>query len=115
MKIDDRMYSPGADVYYSKEFRDTLESHMDYFRKSSQTRILEVDQHKANVYDGDLFGFLLYSKIEPYLHWVIMRVNNMFSPFEFGPGVTNLMIPQDTLVEQLRQSQKSTGTGSIAL
>lgn len=115
MKVDEHMYEIGADVFYSKEFRDTLESHMDYFRKSRDTRAMDVDPQKAEVYDGDLFGFLLYAKIAPKLHWVVMRVNNFFSPTEFGPGVTSLLIPKTGDIESLRQSQKSSGTGTITL
>lgn len=113
MKIDEKMQDPGADVYYSKEFRDTLEAHMAWLRVQDGGQIDDVEPQKADVYDGDLFGYLIFLKINPRYHWVVMRANNMFSPTEFGPGVTSLLIPKLSLIETLRQAQKSTGTGTI--
>lgn len=115
VKIDADMYDAGADIWYSKEFRDTLESHMAYFRTAASTQPVDVDPQKAEVYDGDLFGYLLFIKAEPRHHFAIMRVNNWFSPTEFGPGVEVIYIPNVTEMEQLRQSQKSTGTGTITM
>lgn len=113
MKIDDKMQEPGPDVYYSKEFRDTLEAHMAWLRVQAGAQFDEVEAQKADVYDGDLFGYLIYLKINPRYHWVVMRANNFFSPTQFGPGVTQLLIPKLSLVDTLRQSQKSSGTGTI--
>lgn len=113
MKIDELMQDPGPDVYYSKEFRDTLEAHMAWLRVQDGVQYDDVSPQKADVYDGDLFGYLIYRNINPRHHWVVMRANNMFSPTEFGPGVEQLLIPKLSLIDTLRQAQKSSGTGSI--
>ena len=115
MKIDERMQDPGPDVYYSKTFRDTLEAHMNWFRTHPDTSVEQVEPHQADIYDGDLFGYLIYLKIDPRYHFVVMRVNNFFSPTDFGPGVVELLVPKLGLVDTLRQTQKSAGTGSIEL
>lgn len=115
MKIDELMADAGPDVFYTKEFRDTLEAHMSYFRTSDSVRTLDVDPLQAEVYDGDLFGFLQYAGIELKYHWITMRLNNFFSPTEFGPGITTLKRLEPRIIEQLRQSQKSAATGTITM
>lgn len=115
MKIDDLMEEPGPDVFYSKEFRDTLEAHMAYFRTSSAAKEFDVEPLQAEVYDGDLFGFLQYMGIEAKYRWFIMRLNNFFSPTEFGPGIATLLRMDTRSLEQLRQTQRSSATGTITM
>jgi len=115
VKIDDLMVQPGPDVFYTKEFRDTLEAHMAYFRSSPDVKPLDVDPLQAEVYAGDLFGFLQYAGVEMKYHWLTMRLNNYFSPTEFGPGVTTLLRLEPRVIEQLRQTQKSAATGTITM
>lgn len=110
MKINSLMFSPGADLYYDKAFRDTMEAHMEYFRSSRKTQVYDVDPQRAVVYQGDLFGFLLEIKIQPQYHWIVMRMNNFFSPYEFGPQVHSLMIPSNAEVDRLKQTQKIGGS-----
>lgn len=115
MTLDDKMVDPGADVYYSKEFRDVLEAHMAYLRGLTSTVSSLVDGHDADVYNGDLFGYLQYKGMAPMYHWVTMRLNNFYTPIEFGRATKSLLIPNTSEIDALRQSFKSTGTGVIDL
>jgi hypothetical protein len=113
MAIDSQMFSPGADIYYDPAFRDTLEANMAHLRNSDKTTARSVDSHRATVYEGDLFGYLLELGIAPHLHFVTMRVNKFFSPYEFGVHVTQLRIPDNQEIDVIRQSQKSGGSVSV--
>lgn len=115
MKINEKMINPGPDVFYQKEFYDVLESHMNFLRAHPDNVVVQVDSHRADVFDGDLYGFLQSAQIASKLHWTIMRMNNMFSPYDFGPGVQTLIIPDERAIESLRQTHKSTNTGAIEL
>lgn len=110
MKIDKLMLKYGPDVYYEKAFMDTLEAHMEYLRNSPKTQSISVDSHKAVIYEGDLYGYLLEERIQPQYFWTIMRMNNFYSPHEFGPTTESLVIPNFADVDILRQTQKISST-----
>ena len=101
------MFNPGADVYYEKSFRDALEANMDNLRQSNRTQTLGIDSHKAVVYQGDLFGYLLSIGIPPQYHWAVMRINRFNSPFQFGPETDFIVIPEYGEIDKLRQIQKT--------
>ncbi len=113
MDIYDMTIDSGDDLFYSKSFMDTLETHLDFFRKSTSTRVVSVDAKKTAIYDGDLFGLLNELNVEQRYHWLIMRVNNFYSNYDFGPGITSLLIPSQTEIEIIRSSYISTGVMSL--
>lgn len=113
MKINKAMFNPGPDVFYDKSFRDTLEAHMTFFRESPKTHAMQVEPHRATVYEGDLFGYLSERLYAPAQHWLIMRVNGFFTPHAFGLATEELLIPDTTEVEFIRQGFMATGLISM--
>ncbi len=105
--IDDKMINFGADVFYTKPFRDMIEAHIQYLNTHANTIKIMVDEHSAVVYKGDLFGYLNKVKIPAYLHWIVLRMNNMYSNFDFNPSITELLIPDNKVVDKLRQQHMS--------
>lgn len=101
--IHSRMLKVGSEVYYTKAFKDVLEAHMGYLRTHQNTRNLPINDHDKMVYRGDLGGYLNSVKTPLYLHWVIMRMNNMYSMYEFGPDTQTLLIPEESTIDKLRQ------------
>lgn len=108
MKINRDMVGDDSSDYYKESFRHTLESHMPYLRSAQTTTTIPVSTFNTEVYDKDLFGFLTSVRIKPCYHWVVMRVNDMFSPFDFVSGITTLLIPSTKELESLRQSWNTT-------
>lgn len=106
MLVDDLMYSPGPDIYYDDGFRNVLEDHMTYLRTSAVTKNVEVDVLSSYKYQADLFGYLYLRNIPAFLHWVVMRMNRMTEPMEFGPSITTLLLPDPNMIEQIRQSHQ---------
>ncbi len=113
-KINSRMIKPGPDVFYTKAFKDVLEAHMGFLRNHQNTRNLPINDHDKVVYNGDLGGYLNSVKTPLHLHWVIMRMNNMYSMYDFGPHIQTLLIPEESTVDKIRQQfvSKSNSIGS---
>lgn len=107
MLVDDLMFNEGLQDYYDPSFRDTLEAHLPYLRASDQTYKVTVPEFSTVVYNQDLFGYLLELKIAPNLHWVVMRMNNFYSPYDFDVNCTQLLVPSTKEVEILRISWKT--------
>jgi len=103
----------GDDIFYTKSFMDTLESHVGYFRTSRKTTTIQVDPKKAIIYNGDFFGYLNEFKIDQKYHWIIMRVNDLYSTFEFNIDKTELVIPDRDEIEQIRCAYVATGAISL--
>lgn len=97
------MIDPGADIYYQKGFLDVLESYMDYFRNLNNLTTIVVTVEDKAIYKGDFFGYLTKMKVSNNLHWVIMRLNNMYSPFEFNEETNIINIPPSDEIDRIRQ------------
>lgn len=110
MKVDKDMYAEGSQDFYNPKFRYTLEAHLPFFRKHPETYSLQVNPNDSIVYGQDLFGFLSSRKIPPHLHWLSMRINDMFSPYAFNSEYYSILVPDTTVAERLRQSWKATTT-----
>ena len=104
MQVDSLMQVDGSATYYDPAFRYTLEAHLAYFRASQTTYLIQVDPNDTVVYNQDLFGFLLNRNIKNCFHWFIMRLNNMFSPYEFGADSSSILVPNTKELESIRQS-----------
>lgn len=101
MKVDQLMFNAGATLWYDENFRHVLEAHMNYLRTTGNVASVEVSPHKADIYRGDLFGFLNEVGIDPQYHWVIMRVNEIFSPHDFGDHITTLLVPDQQVINRV--------------
>jgi hypothetical protein len=108
MQIDNDMVRDGSSDFYSPLFRFTLEAHISYFRTNKSTTTVPVAPNDTIVYNQDFFGLLTAMKILPCYHWFIMRLNDYFSPFEFGSGVSTLLLPNLKELEIIRQSWNRT-------
>lgn len=99
----EKMQSDGPSVYYmDPSFRAVLEAHIPYFRTDNRATLIPIDEHTAYRFEFDLWGLLLDLSIPRYLHWLIMRLNGMTSPTEYGPDRLELLIPDLDVVDRLR-------------
>lgn len=93
--------------YYVESFKNTLEAHLPYLRASSKSRLVILTDLQGVVYKGNLYGLLNELRVAKYLHWIVMRINGMYSSFDFNADITTLRIPDTAELEQLRMSWKS--------
>ncbi len=108
MKINNLMLPEGSKDFYDPSFQNTLEAHLMHLRESETTYVTSVLVINTILYRRDLFGYLNKIKVPTYLHWLVMRVNSFFSPYDFTEGVSQLLIPSSKDVEILRQSWRTT-------
>jgi hypothetical protein len=109
MNVNRLSIQEGSPVYYSKNFMDVMESHLDYLRNSSKSSSFIVDKNIAEVYQGDFFGYLNYRGVQQKYHWIYLRVNGYLSPFDFKPNVDSLIVPSTEEIEQIRSSFINSG------
>jgi hypothetical protein len=102
MEIDRLMIEPGAPVFYDQAFRNVLEDHLTLLRSSERTRERSVEPMVAYKFEGDFFGLLAHHGIQPYLHWVIMRLNGMTSPVQASREITSFWMPDPAEISRLR-------------
>ena len=114
MLIDGKEIKIGANIWYSKEFMDTLESHVTYFRNSNKTSTVQVDPRKAVVYAGDFYGYLNDANIDQQYHWFIMRLNYMYCSSDFDNSYTKLYMPDKMELEQIRSAHTATGAMTLS-
>lgn len=110
MSLLELMTDAGANDYYDRDFKHTLEAHMAYLRAASSTTTVAISAYQTVTYKGCLYDLFTELGLPPYMHWVTMRLNDFISPRDFGEGVTSLLIPSPTELEQLRQSWAATQT-----
>lgn len=95
------------DEYANPRFQVEIESHIDYLRDHPSTEIVALDP--ANVYynEGDIVGYLNSTKIDPNLHWLIMRVNHLYKNEQFKE-LDRLIVPSIETINALRKAIAST-------
>ena len=107
MQIDLLAYNEGASIYYDPSFRIVLEDHMYYLRTHPNTSYVTADAGKMYVYEFDLFGLLFNIGIPSYLHWIVMRMNNLSSPTDALNKEGTLLIPDADVIGRIQQSHSS--------
>lgn len=93
---------------YDDAVRVMLENYLPQIRAASTTKVIDVDPHDADVYDGDLAGYLFNVAQQAFdIHDLIMRMNYMSAPTDFGRNVTRMLIPDRTDISRLSQALTS--------
>jgi len=103
LSVNSLMQNLGAAVYYEEPWHIALESHLLLLMQPSISTALVVTPHDAYKHEGDLHGLLQTYGQDPQYYFPIMRVNGMFSPFEYTADMTLLQIPSTQLIDQLRR------------
>lgn len=103
VSIHQKMFDPRDDIYYNTEFRRFLETYMHYIRDHKQTKVEDIDPHDAYKYEGDFYGLLQKIGVQPNIHWLVMRVNDLTNPNEAGEKTTRILLPDEALLSRLSQ------------
>lgn len=102
MSINDLSSGTDQSVYYDPDFRNVLEDHITYLKLVQTTTTREIPPGYAARYRGNFYMFLQSQGIQQYMHWVIMRMNDMTSPTQFDESMTTYLIPDVTTLSQIR-------------
>lgn len=100
--INSLMRSEGASLFYSKEWINTVESHLKWFLSRPANQVMPIQPQDAYKYEADLTGLLQFYKIPEEYHYVIMRMNNMTSTRDYNSEILSLVIPDSADIEGIR-------------
>jgi hypothetical protein len=109
-KVQASFADPGDPTLYLQGFRDQIETHLNILKFTNpQSHYVQPDALWQ--FEGNLYGYLASIGQSHDIHWIIMRMNGMHNPHEFGrkpleratptPGMT-LLFPDASLVSNIR-------------
>lgn len=103
MDINNYAYDEGPSIFYDDGFRTVIEAHIEFLRNHEETRSLYLEPHEVYRFEFDMYGLLMHYNIQPYLHWIVLRMNNLYSMTNFPKDLSELLIPSDSAINHLRQ------------
>lgn len=101
MEILNKLISSGAALYYSREFRNMIEDHLQWILTQSTTHVITVEAGIAYKFAGDLEGVLRYYNVSNEYHWIAMRLNGMTSPSDYRDNMLQLRVANPEVIERL--------------
>lgn len=79
--------------FLSKGFRNVIENHIEYLQEIATSTVVSVELNSMIKYQGDFYGYLNSINVNQDIHWIVMRVNEMHNPIEFGEKFPQVLIP----------------------
>lgn len=108
-RLSERLKSSGPSVYYSKGFRTAIEDHLLFLRNSAYTQKFSITAILAHRHTGNFYSLLNALGIEPYLHWVYLRLNGLTTPSQYR-GELSLLAPSTIDIDPIKIRQQSLQT-----
>ena len=91
----------GNDYYYTDEFRNILEDHLNYIRGHKNTIVMRLETHDMIKNNNDLYSLFMEKNIPLDLHWITLRLNNLTSPFLNRQELEYILIPDVGVIQQI--------------
>jgi hypothetical protein len=104
MQIDSLEVAAGPILFYDPGFMNVIEDHMSLLRADTNTSVATIDAYKTLVYEGDFYGMLSDMGIPRHYHWTILRLNNLTTPTDFGPGRESVLLPDRKRLDRMRSA-----------
>lgn len=92
MSLVEKMKLPSKRVL-DEDYYVLVESHLDYLNKHPLTKTVSVSQRIAAMFKGDFHGLLNYLALDKKLHYLITRMNGLYSSGDFSGEINYLSIP----------------------
>jgi hypothetical protein len=80
-----------------------MESYIPYLKTHSGTGFLAVTPYDLYKYEGDFYGILSNNKVPQEYHWIIMRMNDIYSPAIVPLELGGVFVPDFSVVDKIRQ------------
>lgn len=112
LTVVSQMKKPRNSIYFDPVFRNMVEQHLSVLRYHPEVALDEISPDQVFRFRGDFFGLLQQKNIDPSLHWIYLRVNNLLSPTDFGNAfneeyttsrVFNMIVPPESAIDTLRK------------
>ena len=91
----------GNSFYYTDEFRNIIEDHLNYIRNHKTTIAMRLETHDMIKNNNDLYSLFMEKKIPMDLHWITLRLNNLTSPFLNRVELEYILIPDAGIIGQI--------------
>jgi hypothetical protein len=92
--------SPG-EIFDTPEFRNVIEDHLTWLINHQGTGSKAVTAHQIEVYDFDWIGLLQALRIPADLHWIVIRMNGGTSLTDVPQELRSVLIPDQSVVQNL--------------
>lgn len=89
--------------YYSDAFTKAIEDHLTYLRTNG-IRATDITNAQCAKYVGDFYGLLVDLQIRKEHHYATLRVNGYLSPADFTGLFNQVLIPDYTFIDRLKNS-----------
>ena len=83
------------------DFYVLLDSHIPYFLSHPQTKTIVIPGLQAERFKGDFHGLLNYLALDKKLHYLITRMNNLFSSSDYAGEETSITLPDPSIVSRV--------------
>lgn len=93
-------------TYFEHDFLNMIEDHLTYLRENKIT-VEAVSNLQSIKYQGDLYGLLDNLGYQKKYHLAIARVNGFKNSNDFSGEETQLIIPDISYIDILRQIYKT--------
>lgn len=103
IRLTSKMDTSAADVFYDLRFKLMIEQHLQDLINYEGNSYIEVEPIDFTRWEGNLFGYLHSLNVPVFQHWIIMRMNNMDSTFDFNSTVKKLILPNIEKLNTLRE------------
>ncbi len=112
-RLTDTITDANPSIAYTQEFHTMLENHVLLLVRSSGSQVIGIENGQAMQYDSDFFGLLTTLQVPPKYHWVTMRCNGMYSPFDYKSSITSVILPNFEEIDDLERLYNSSNGLSI--
>ena len=108
-EVNTLMVNPGSPWYYRPSWYATIEDHMYLLRDTTNSELITVADIDRHRYEADFYGYLrdVHTIKQPQYWYVILRVNHMTSPQEFGADNQAIFLPKTAVVDRIMELFKT--------
>ena len=88
----------GMDVSYRSSFKRMVEEHLDHIRLEGHSDVFHVETGMQVRRECDFYGLLNELGVDPWLHYVTLRINGFDSPLEYKPFPGQVLVGPDHMI-----------------
>lgn len=103
LKLTKRIDVSTPELYYDEKFKVLVEQHLTDLKNYKGNTYLTVTPMEMDMWEGNLYGYLVSQRVPVFQHWIIMRMNGMDSTLDFRGDVATLKLPDVENINRLRE------------
>lgn len=98
------------DLLLDRNFYNVLESHIPFLKKDSGTTVMTISDLTASIYAGDFYGLLNHLGIDKKFHYIVLRINDLYSSSDYLGTDVVVLVPAVGLMNSIFILQNSKET-----